>query len=77
MIKAIKILIEIIGWLAIAGGVTLGAGLVSLIIYSKSENKAIAFAVLIVGFLTGAIWATRISMKHGTVEWLSQIRRIS
>jgi glucose uptake protein GlcU len=77
LIKAIKILIEIIGWLAIAGGTTLGAGIISLIVYSKSENEIIALTILIVGFIIGAIWATRISMKYGTMEWLSGVRRIS
>jgi glucose uptake protein GlcU len=77
LIKAIKILIEIVGWLAIAVGTTLGAGLISFAIYSKWGNETIALAILIVGFIIGAIWATRISIKYGTMEWLSQIRRIS
>lgn len=77
MIKAIKILIEFIGWIAIAGGTTLAFGVISFIIYSKWENETIALAILIIGFVIGAIWATRISIKYGTMEWLSQIRRIS
>jgi glucose uptake protein GlcU len=77
LVKAIKILIEIIGWLAIAGGTTLGAALISFIFYSKWGNETIALAILIVGFIIGAIWATRISIKYGTMEWLSGIRRIS
>ena len=75
--KAIKILIEIIGWMAIAGGTTLGFGGISFLVYSKWENVMAAVGILIVGFITGAIWATRISMKHGTMEWLSGTRRIS
>jgi len=77
VIRVIKILIEIIGWLAIAGGTTLGAGIVSFVVYLKWENEAIALAILIVGFITGAIWATKISIKYGTMEWLSGIKRIS
>jgi hypothetical protein len=77
MIKAIKILIEVIGWLAIAGCPLLGAGLISLFVYLKWENKVFAIAILFIGFIIGAIWATRISIKYGTMEWLSQIRRIS
>ena len=77
MIKAIKILIEIIGWLAIAGGTTLAFGGISLLVYSKWENEIVALSILIVGFIIGAIWATRISIKYGTMEWLSGIRRIS
>jgi glucose uptake protein GlcU len=77
LIKTIKILIEVVGWLAIAGGTTLGAGLISIVIYTQWENKTIALAILIIGFIIGAIWATRISIKYGTIEWLSGIRRIS
>ena len=77
MIKAIKILIEIIGWITIAGGTTLAFGGISFLIYSKWENEIVVLAILIIGFVIGAIWATRISMKHGTMEWLSGIRRIS
>jgi len=77
LIKALKILIEIIGWITIAGGTTLAFGGVSFIVYSKWENEMVSLAILIFGFIVGAIWATRISMKHGTMEWLSGIRRIS
>jgi hypothetical protein len=77
VIKAVKILIEIIGWITIVGGTTLAFGGISFIVYSKWENEIVALAILIFGFVIGAIWATRISMKYGTMEWLSGIRRIS
>lgn len=77
MIKAVKILIEIIGWITIVGGTTLAFGGISFIVYSKWENEIVALAILIFGFVIGAIWATRISIKYGTMEWLSGIRRIS
>jgi glyoxylate carboligase len=64
LIKAIKILIEIVGWLAIAVGTTLGAGLISFAIYTQWENKTIVLAILIIGFMIGATWATRISIKY-------------
>ena len=77
MIKLVKILIEALGWLFIAGGTTLGAGLISFFIYYKLENETASIAVLVIGFLIGALWATRISIKYGTMEWLSRIRHIS
>jgi hypothetical protein len=77
LIKGLKILIEIIGWITIAGGTTLAFGGISFLIYSKWENEILALIILVIGFIIGAIWATRISMKHGTMEWLSGIRRIS
>ena len=39
MIKAVKILIEIIGWMVIAGGTTLAFGGISFIVYSKGRMK--------------------------------------
>ncbi|MGZ3880381.1 MAG: hypothetical protein ACXVLT_09530 [Flavisolibacter sp.] len=77
MIKAIKILIEAIGWLTIAGGTTIAFGGISFIVYSKWENEIVALAILVFGFIVGAIWATRISIKYGTMEWLSGTKRIS
>ena len=73
-------ILEIIGWLQIALGVTLGAGFIAAVIYIKWSNdtgKIISIIILSIGFLVGAIWATRISIKHGTIAWLSRIRRIS
>jgi tellurite resistance protein TehA-like permease len=77
LIKAIKILVEVVGWITIAGGTTLAFGGIGFVFYSKWENTTMAWGLLIVGFITGAIWATRISMKYGTMEWLSGIKRIS
>lgn len=78
--KIIQIILEIIGWLSIAGGTTLGAALISFIVYTKWQNEAgktVAVIILIIGFIAGAIWATIIWKKYGTVEWLSGIRKTS
>jgi hypothetical protein len=77
MIKAIKILIEICGWLTVAACPTLIAGFISLGVYIKWENIPVAIAILIIGFMIGAVLATKISIKYGAAEWISQIRRIS
>jgi ABC-type multidrug transport system permease subunit len=79
-VKLIEIILEIIGWFQIVLGVTLGAGLIAGIIYIKWDSdtgKVIAGIILSIGFLAGVIWATRIWKKHGTIEWLSRIRKIS
>jgi hypothetical protein len=78
--KLIEIILEIIGWLQIALGVTLAVGLVALFIYLKWDNeigKTVSIILLSLGFIIGAVWATRIWKKHGTIAWLSRIRRIS
>jgi hypothetical protein len=68
VIKALKILIEIIGWITIVGGTTLAFGGISFLVYSRWGNEIVALTILIVGFIIGAIWATRISIKYGTME---------
>jgi len=66
-----------LGWLSIAACPAIIAGLISLVIYAKWENITVAVAVLAIGFIIGAIWATKISIKYGAAEWISRIRRIS
>ena len=76
MQKAFEIFLEIVGWLQIAVGVTFLAGLPALFIivkYDTATGRNIALAIIIFGFIIGAIWATRIWKKHGTMSWLSGI----
>lgn len=78
--KLIEIVLEIIGWLQIVIGVTLATGLIALFIYlnwSNETGKIVAIIIVSIGFILGAIWATRISKKHGTIAWLSRIRKVS
>jgi hypothetical protein len=78
--KLIETILEIIGWIQIAIGVTLLAGLVAFVTYLKWSNetgKIVAIVIISIGFIIGAIWATRIWKKHGTIAWLSRIRRTS
>ena len=78
--KLIEIILEIIGWLQITLGVTLAAGLVALVIYlawNTQSGKKASIILLAIGFFIGAFWATRIWKKHGTVAWLSRIRKVS
>lgn len=78
--KFFEILLEFFGWLQIVVGVTLGAGLFAILTYlewSNETGKIIAIVVVSIGFILGAVWATRIWIKHGTIAWLSRIRRIS
>jgi len=79
-LKLIEIILEIIGWLQITLGVTLATGLVALPIYLKWDNengKTVSIVLLSLGFIIGAIWATSIWKKHGTIAWLSRIKRTS
>lgn len=78
--KLFEILLEIFGWIQIVLGVTLAAGLIAFFIYLKWNNgtgKSVAIIIVSIGFILGAVWATRIWIKHGTIAWLSRIRKIS
>ena len=78
MPKAFEIFLEILGWLQITVGVTILAGLPALFFavkYDTSTGRWIAVTIVIFGFIIGAIWATRIWIKHGTMNWLSRIYR--
>ena len=79
MIRILKICLEIIGWIQIAFGTTMVATLIAWLVYIQFDNytgKIISLAIICIGFLTGAFWATKILLKHGTINWLSQIRKI-
>ena len=78
--KLFEILLEIFGWFQIVLGVTLAAGLIAFLIYLKWSNwtgECVAIIVVSIGFILGAVWATRIWLKHGTIAWLSRIKKIS
>jgi hypothetical protein len=78
--KVIRFLLDLFGWLIIVFGTTAGSALVPWFIYSKWTTDTVGIISIIIislGFLFGAIWATKIWIKYGTIEWLSSIRRIS
>jgi hypothetical protein len=78
--KLFEIILEVFGWLQIVVGVTLAAGLIAFGTYLKWNNetrKIVAIFIVSIGFILGAIWATQIWKKHGTIAWLSRIRRTS
>lgn len=78
--KLIEIILEIIGCLQITFAVTLLSGLIALMTYLKwttETGKIVYITIVSIGFILGVIWATRIWKKHGTIAWLSRIKRIS
>ena len=78
--KLFEIILELFGWLQIVAGVTLAAGLFALatyLIWSNGTGRIAAIIIISIGFIAGSIWATLIWKKHGTIAWLSGIRRIS
>lgn len=78
--KLFQILPEIFGWLQIVFAFVLGFGLIAGIVYLKMDNdsgKIFALMTISIGFLIGAVLATIVWRKHGTVEWLSRGRKTS
>jgi glucose uptake protein GlcU len=78
--KLTKLFLEILGWLQIALGTTLGFSLIAFAIYycwPTPAVKAISITIVAVGFIAGSVWATKIWSKYETIEWLSGIRKIS
>lgn len=78
--KFIKVVLEIIGWLQIVIGTTILSAMPAAAIYIYYQNHTssiIALCMIAAGFILGAVWATRIWRKHGTIEWLSRIKRVS
>lgn len=78
--KIVEIILEIFGWLQIVTGTALCASLVGLLVYlawNGRSGEIVSVSIAVAGFLFGCIWASIIWRKHGTIVWLSRIRRIS
>jgi len=78
--RFVRIFLDFIGWLQIILGSTLIGGMVGGLLYYFFNNTTgyyIFITITCLCFLVGVIWATRIWIKNGTVEWLSRIRRVS
>lgn len=77
--KIIEFLLDLLGWLQIVAGTTLAGALIGGAVYYFDHSAGLTAGIILmsIGFVAGAIWATRIWIKHGTVQWLSRTRRIS
>ena len=76
--KFVRVILDLIGWLQIVVGSTIIGALIGGLFYyflNSSTGNIIAISLMVLGFLVGVVWATRIWIKTGTVEWLSRIRR--
>ena len=45
--------------------------------WDNETGKIVAIIIVSIGFIIGAVWATRIWIRYGTIAWLSRITRIS
>jgi hypothetical protein len=76
MFRVLEFISELIGWLLIlASPLLLGLGIGALI-YLPNPNMVrliIGLSIALIGFVAGAIWATKIWKTKGTIWYLSQI----
>jgi len=80
MMKVVRFIFDLFGWLIIVFGTTGGSALIAWFIYSEwttDTGEIVSIVIISLGFILGAIWATKIWIKYGTLEWLSNIGRIS
>jgi membrane associated rhomboid family serine protease len=76
--KSSDTILEIVGWLIIAGGISLIAVIGSYIIYAIFPNQMGAMMAIggrVTGFIIGVLYASNIWQKYGTMQWLSDIRK--
>lgn len=69
-------IMEIIGWLQIFASPFVIALFIGAVVYfAKSDVLGLILAILIVvvGIVVGAIWATKVWKKRGTMQFMSKI----
>ena len=67
---------EVIGWLQIFASPFLIGLIIGALIYFPKPNTSrsvIAILVIILGLVTGIIWATRAWKKKGTIHFMSKL----
>jgi uncharacterized protein YacL len=67
---------EIIGWIQIAISPIIIGAIIAFFVYSSNKNKAgfiIAVIIFFAGVILGAIWATSVYKKKGTIFFMSRV----
>lgn len=77
--RIVDFLLNLLGWFQIVIGITAVGFIVGAIVYYFNNSGGIVAGIILmsIGFVTGVIWATKIWIRTGTVDWLSRIRRIN
>jgi uncharacterized membrane protein YqaE (UPF0057 family) len=77
--RIVEFLLNLVGWFQIVIGTTLIGAIIGAAIYYFNNPVGFIIGVILtsIGFISGVVWATWIWRKHGTIDWLSRIRRIS
>lgn len=76
MYRVLEFISELIGWLLIVASPLLLGLVIGAFIYLPNPNIVrliIGLSMALIGFVAGAIWATKIWKTKGTIWYLSQI----
>lgn len=76
MLRILKFILEILGWLQIvASPLLLGIGIAALIYFPNptTGNTIAAVSIAVCGFIIGIRWANKKWKTKGTVEFLSRV----
>ena len=74
--KSSDTILEVIGWLIIAGVIALIGVIASFIIYAMFPNQMGAMMAIggrVTALVIGVLYASNIWQKHGTMQWLSDL----
>jgi hypothetical protein len=75
MLKIFGFILEFIGWLQIAASPTaIGLILGAAVYYNKHDTLGLVIGIFvaILGLILGLVWATRVWIKKGTIQFLSR-----
>lgn len=76
MIKLLKFFTEALAWLQITASPLLAGLILGAVVYFCKPGPISLFlgiAIAITGLIVGAVWATRIWKKQGTVSFMSRV----
>jgi hypothetical protein len=76
--RIVEFLLNLLGWLQITISASLIGFVIGLAVYYFDNITGLWVGTILTSicFVIGAVCATKIWKKHGTVDWLSRIRRI-
>lgn len=76
MFKVIEFIIELFGWLRIVASPTLLGIIIGVFVYFPNPTPTtliIGLLIVILGLITGVVWATRVWKNKGTINFLSRV----
>lgn len=74
--RSARLFTESLGWLRIAASPAIIGLVAALLIYfpAPSDTRLVlAISLAVLGLLAGAVWATRIWKKRGTVDFMARV----